>query len=112
MKKKNRLLKNTDFKAVLDKHWCVSRENLKFFYKNNDLGYARVGVSVSSKLGNSVMRHKIKRQIVSMVDKNLNFEKSIDIVIIAKNKYLENTYPQNLQTLEESITYILKRERK
>ena len=109
MKKKNRLLKNQDFKAVLNKHWCVSRENLKIFYKCNELGCARVGVSVSSKLGNSVVRHKIKRQVVSMMDKTLNYDVPLDLVIIVKNNYLENTYAQNFDTITEGIKYILKK---
>ena len=68
MKKEYRLLKNQDFKEVLDKRKHVSRENLKVYHKTNDLDHCRIGVSVSSKIGNSVVRHKIKRQVVSMLD--------------------------------------------
>ena len=73
MKRKYRLLKNEDFKVVLDHRQNVSRGNYTMYYYKNDLDHARVGVSVSSKLGNSVVRHKIKRQFVSMIDEILNF---------------------------------------
>lgn len=109
MKKEYRLLKNTDFKEVLDKHWCVSRENLKIFYKKNQLSHCRVGVSVSSKIGNSVIRHKVKRQTVSMMDKLVNTKHSIDLVVIIKNKYLDFTYNQNYEIVEKVIKEILKR---
>ena len=109
MKKKYRLLKNQDFKEVLDNHRCVSRENLKIFYKSNQLEHCRVGVSVSSKIGNAVVRHKIKRQVTSMLDKCLNISESIDIVVIVKNRYLDFTYNQNYEIVEKNVNEILKR---
>ena len=95
MKKEYRLLKNQDFKTVLDNRLGVSRENIKTFYKKNDLGYCRVGVSVSSKIGNSVVRHKVNRQLMSMLDDCLNITNSIDIIVIVKNKYLDKQ-PSNI----------------
>lgn len=109
MKKENRLLKNQDFKKVLDNHRGVSRENLKIFYKGNNLNHCRVGVSVSSKIGNSVVRHKIKRQVMNMLDKCLAIDCAIDLVIIVKNDYLKNTYNANYEVLEKNIKYILKK---
>lgn len=109
MKKEYRLLKNQDFKVVLDNHRGVSRETFKVFYKKNDLGHCRVGVSVSSKIGNSVVRHKIKRQVVSMLDKCVKLNDAIDLVIIIKQNYLQHTYEENYDVLEKSIDYLLKR---
>ena len=109
MKKEYRLLKNQDFKAVLDNHRGVSRETFKVFHKDNDLGHCRVGVSVSSKIGNSVVRHKIKRQVISMIDKCLDINKQVDLIVIVKNKYLELTYQENFSVLEKNIKYILKK---
>lgn len=110
MKKQYRLLKNQDFKAVLDNHRGVSRETFKIFYKTNDLGHCRVGVSVSSKIGNSVVRHKIKRQVVSMLDKCVNIDNQIDMVVIIKKSYLDFTYKENYGVLEKNINHILKKE--
>ena len=95
MKKLYRLLKNQDFKTVLDNKRCVSREKYAVYHKKNDLGHARVGVSVSSKLGNSVVRHKIKRQVVNMIDSFLNVDIPLDIVVIVRIKYLNNSYSEN-----------------
>ena len=53
MKRKFRLLKNQDFKTVLDQRKNVSRGNYTIYYSKNDLNHIRVGVSVSSKLGMS-----------------------------------------------------------
>lgn len=69
-----------------------------------------MGVSVSSKIGNSVVRHKIKRQVVSMLDKCVNIDNQIDIVVIIKKNYLDFTYKENYDVLEKNINHILKKE--
>jgi ribonuclease P protein component len=110
MKKKYRLLKNQDFKKVLDYRKLVSRENFKIYHKTNDLNHFRVGISVSSKIGNSVVRHKIKRQVVSMLDQILDLSLSYDIIVIVRSKYLDNSYLDNYKGLEKIIRNINKGE--
>lgn len=41
------------------------------YYLKNDIGHARIGISVSKKLGKAVIRNKIKRQ-VRMIVKEIN----------------------------------------
>ena len=109
MKRKYRLLKNQDFKEVLDHKQSVSRGNYTLFYYKNDLGHSRVGVSVSSKLGNSVIRHRVKRQFVSMVDNLLDFNLNYDIVIIARKKFFDYTYQENFEILKKDISKLFMR---
>ena len=106
MKRKYRLLKNEDFKVVLDHRQNVSRGNYTIYYYKNDLDHARVGVSVSSKLGTSVVRHKIKRQFVSMIDEILNFNLNYDVIIIARKKFLDMSYKENYDSLKKDIEKI------
>lgn len=106
MKRKYRLLKNEDFKVVLDHRQNVSRGNYTMYYYKNDLDHARVGISVSSKLGNSVVRHKIKRQFVSMIDELLNFDLNYDVIIIARKKFLDLSYKENYDSLKKDIEKI------
>ena len=107
MKRKYRLLKNEDFKVVLDHRQNVSRGNYTMYYYKNDLDHARVGISVSSKLGNSVVRHKIKRQFVSMIDELLNFDLNYDVIIIARKKFLDLSYKENYDSLKKDIEKIV-----
>ena len=106
MKRKYRLLKNEDFKVVLNHRQNVSRGNYTMYYYKNDLDHARVGISVSSKLGNSVVRHKIKRQFVSMIDELLNFDLNYDVIIIARKKFLDLSYKENYDSLKKDIEKI------
>jgi len=96
---------------VLDNKRCVSREKYVVYHKKNELSHLRVGVSVSSKLGNSVVRHKIKRQVVNMIDSFLNVDVPLDIVVIVRKKYLNNSYSENYVMLENILTEILKKEK-
>lgn len=99
MKKINRLLKNYDFKKVLDKKQSVANKEYVIYKKENEIGYIRIGISVSSKIGNSVVRHKIKRQINEMLKDIVTINRNNDIVIIVRNKYIENDFNTNKNSL-------------
>ena len=99
MKKINRLLKNHDFKKVLDYKRSFANKEYVIYKKNNELNYVRIGISVSSKIGNSVVRHKIKRQINEMLKDIVTINENNDIVIIVRNKYTENEFVENKESL-------------
>ena len=104
MKKNNRLLKNYDFKKVLDTKQSFASKEFVVYVKNNDLNHIRVGISVSSKLGNSVIRHKIKRQINEMLKDIVTINQNNDIVIIVINKYTENDFLKNKESLKKILS--------
>ena len=110
MKREYRLLKKEDFKKVLDKRQNVSRENLSTHYLKNEWSHCRVGISVSSKIGNSVVRHKVKRQVNSMLENILDKNTPLDIVIIVRKKFLDNSYSENETILKNVIKFIVKKE--
>ena len=68
---------------------------LVMYVLNNDLVENRFGITVSKKVGNSVVRHRTTRLIRESIRLHLNeFEKGLDIVIVARHtakgrKYLE-----------------------
>ena len=59
--KKNRLVSNRQFKAVLARNLHVSNGLLTLFVAENDCGYPRLGVSVGKYCGNAVVRNRLKR---------------------------------------------------
>jgi len=111
MKKINRLLKNIDFKNVLDNKKSIANKEYVLYIKENELGHIRIGISVSSKIGNSVIRHKIKRQINEMLKDIININSKYDIVIIVRNKYLSNNYLENKNSISSLITKLLRGEK-
>lgn len=100
MKKRYRIRKNQEFKALIAKHnHFVSSAFIIYAQKRIFLN-ARVGLSVSSKLGNAVKRNKIKRQIRMMLSESFSFDDyNYDIVIICRKNYLFNKYLDNKKDL-------------
>ena len=104
MKIVNRIKANDDFATTIKKGKAQRDQSYVIHYCTNSLNYTRVGISVSSKLGNAVVRNHIKRQIRSMCDELIDYNQSLDIVIVAKQGFLTNSYDDN----KTSLTKLLK----
>lgn len=108
MKKVNRLLKNQDFKKVLDNKKSIANKEYVVYIKNNELNHIRIGISVSSKIGNSVVRHKIKRQINEFLKDLIEINVNNDIVIIVRNNYINNDFIKNKESLKNLLLKLRK----
>ena len=85
MKFSESLKKNKDFQNVYKKGKSLANSYLVMYILDNGLGRNRLGVSVSKKVGNSVVRHRITRLIrESYRLSEEHFRCGIDIVIIAR----------------------------
>ena len=104
MKIVNRIKANDDFATTIKKGKAQRNQSYVIHYCANSLTHTRVGISVSSKLGNAVVRNHIKRQIRSMCDELIDYNQSLDIVIVAKQGFLTNSYDDN----KTSLTKLLK----
>ncbi len=104
MKVANRVKANTDFKKVVHNGRFLKCSSFIVHFLENDFAYSRVGISASTKLGNAVIRNRIRRQIRSMCDTLIDYNKrNIDFVIIVKNDYLNKTFEQNKELLAHLI---------
>ena len=66
----------------------------------------RIGISVSKRVGNSVIRHRIKRQLREIFRLNISSIRSgSDIVAVAKKSAAESTY----QELESAVLHLIRR---
>lgn len=63
MKYSESLKKNNDFKTVYKEGKSIANRYLVLYVRENSLGRNRVGISVSKKVGNSVVRHRLTRLI-------------------------------------------------
>ena len=105
MKVINRIKANDDFATTIKKGKAQRDQSYVIHYCTNSLAYTRVGISVSSKLGNAVVRNHIKRQIRSMCDELIDYNQSLDIVIVAKQGFLNNSYDDNKQSLTKLLKF-------
>ena len=105
MKALNRIRKSEDFAFAIKKGTAKRNPSFVVHYIKNELGYARIGVSVSSKLGCAVTRNRIKRQMRAMSMEIINVDDcSYDVVIVAKSGFLDRTYQENKALLAQLIT--------
>ncbi|GFN37115.1 ribonuclease P protein component [Tepidimicrobium xylanilyticum] len=105
MDKKNKLRKNVDFLRVYKNGKSYGNRNLVLYVLKNGLDYSRFGFSVSKKIGNSVVRNKVKRRLKEIVRKSLyNIENGYDIILIPKKSVIDLEF----NILEESVYHILK----
>lgn len=110
MKKEFRIKKNEDFQSIIKNRQSVVNQKFVVYYRKNE-EHLRVGISVSKKLGNAVVRNKIKRQVRMMVQEVFDKEKKMDYIIIVRNKYLSNSYEINKKDLEYLYNKINRREK-
>lgn len=83
---KNSIKKNNDFKKVYeDKNSFATKNLVMYISKNSDMERNRLGISVSHKVGNSVVRHTLIRRMREIFRNNEErIEKGYDIVIVLR----------------------------
>ncbi|AGR41687.1 ribonuclease P protein component [Spiroplasma taiwanense] len=106
MKNKNIIKKNYEFQKIISARKSNKNKSYIVFFKKNEVKRLRYGISVGKKIGNAILRNKIKRQIRSMIYIILqeSNDKNFDVVIIARQKFLNNSYDFNLIELQKIIS--------
>ena len=100
MKIINRIKASDDFALTIKKGKAQRDQSYVIHYRTNEFKYVRVGISVSSKLGNAVIRNHIKRQVRSICDEVINYnDYSLDIVIVVKQDFLNRSFDDNKLSL-------------
>ena len=85
MKYSESLKKNSDFQLVYKKGTSFANRYLVMYVRENQLNRNRVGISVSKKVGNSVVRHHLTRLIRESYRLNEErFKNGYDIVVIVR----------------------------
>ncbi len=102
MKKQFRIKKNEEFQEVFKLgQSTANRQFVIYVLDRPEQAHFRVGLSVSKKIGNAVMRNRIKRLIRQVV---FEFSDSLksgkDIVIIARKPTAEMDYGEVKSSLE------------
>ena len=99
------LKRNCDFQNVYRNGKSYANKYLVMYVLENDNRKNRIGISVSKKVGNSVVRHRITRLIRESYRLHENiFNSGLDIVVIARNSASAITY----QETESALLHLAK----
>ena len=87
------LKKNKDFQKVYKSGRSFANKYLVMYLLENGSDQNHIGISVSKKVGNSIVRHHLTRLIrESYRLHEVNFQQGFDIVVIARISAKEKTY--------------------
>src|SRR5699024_7196077 len=105
MRKIHRLKSNNDFQNVFQNGKSFANRQLVLYYlPKRDQASFRVGLSVSKKIGNAVVRNQIKRYLrQAFHEMETQIEQSYDFVIIARKPTKDMNYHQ----IKKSLTHVL-----
>lgn len=87
------LKKNRDFQLVYRTGTSYANRYLVMYVRENQLEKNRIGVSVSKKVGNSVVRHRLCRLMRESYRLHEGvFRRGLDIVVVARVNAKERTF--------------------
>ena len=98
------LSKNTEFKSLINGKKISNKYSTIFFKRINDKNINKLNISfvTKKKLGNAVMRNKIKRRLRNIMNeavKEISLNLNYSYLVIAKITMLNNEYTIIKQTL-------------
>ena len=105
MKFSESLKKNDDFQRVYKTGKSYANKYLVMYVVENNTDKNRLGISVSKKVGNSVVRHRVTRLIRESYRLHENiFNSGLDIVVIARSSASKVTYAE----IESALLHLAK----
>lgn len=105
MKKSYRVKRDKDFKAIFQTGTSVANRKFVLYSLPKEQAHYRVGLSVSKRLGNAVVRNRIKRKLRHLVQELGPHLEVRDFVIIARKGVEELSYEE----MRQHLIHVLKR---
>ena len=89
------LKKNQDFQKVYHNSKSYANKYLVMYVLENGQDKNRLGISVSKKVGNSVVRHRLKRLVKESYRLNESvFQNGLDIVVVVRTTAKDRSYKE------------------
>ncbi|MHC5076332.1 MAG: ribonuclease P protein component [Planctomycetota bacterium] len=99
--KRKRLLRNEDFKAVLEQNRKAGDGLVTLYVAENGFGFSRIGISVGKGYGNAVARNRLKRLMREVFRQNQHkIPQNLDYVIVISSKAKSNVIRSGHESLK------------
>lgn len=100
MRKELRVKKSQEFSEIMSYRKYYNSDVMTLYVKPKKEAINRVGISVGKKVGNAVIRNKVKRQLRMIIQETYTFEENFDTIILIRKKFTEESYESNKKVLE------------
>ena len=101
----NSIKKNEDYQKIYHSGKSFANKYLVMYVRKNESETGRLGISVSKKVGNSVVRHRIARLIRESYRLNVSkFHSGWDIVVVAR----QGAKGRNYFEIESAMLHLAK----
>ena len=107
---KNRLRKKKEFLFVYRRGEAFHSKYFSLFVCSTKLKNSKIGISVGSKVGNSVVRHKIKRRMTEILRKKIATLPQKNYVFVAKTGVEDLTFDELCVQVEYILQKAVKKE--
>ena len=105
MKKINIVKSSDEYSRIIKEIQPKRFKGYLVFVEHKQVLNYEFGISVSKKVGNAVVRNRIKRQFKSIIDKN-NYQNNFKCIIIIKKEALEKNYHEIEKELNDYFSKI------
>ena len=107
MKKKYIVKEHVDFTNIINKGRYYKSNYFVIYTLKNELEYYRFGISVGKRIGNAVVRNKVKRQMRMIIDNyKKNYQNGMDYIIIIRSNYTNAVFSEIKMSFENTINKI------
>lgn len=109
MNKKYRIKKNKEFQHIFKKGRSFANRQLVIYYMFvPKQTHFRVGISVGKRIGNAVIRNRIKRYIrESFINLQSDIKPNVNIIIVARQPTKELGYKE----IKSSLLHLLRKQK-
>lgn len=106
MKKEFRVKKNKEFQEAFKKGKSfANRQFVVYILRKEEQNHFRIGLSVSKKIGNAVMRNQIKRYVrQAFLELEEEIKPQYDLIVIARKPVAEMDFYE----VKKSLIHVLK----
>ena len=94
LSRENRLKKNKEFNFIYKKGKFINSSNFTLIYVDTYLKRPKFGISVSKKIGNSVMRSRTKRVLSEIIRLIIDKLAVKNYVVVLKPDFSKHTYSE------------------
>ena len=100
LNKKNRLKKRREYNFIYKKGQSYYTKHLSLYIMKTKNIDSKFGFSIGSKVGNSVVRHRIKRIMSEIIRQKINLLPKNNYVFVAKSGCEKNTFEEMKKNIE------------